>query len=145
MWGRYDTTAETAGILSGKVWNLDVWLEQAVSADGKQHNRGQEGAGLACVKLEANPGEEYMFRERALGSGAITEIFGTVQNHFKDLAPEQLHDAGYAKKCLPFAGEVYMGHLRYSTTGKVVSPTCIRSCVVTIGVPRIWHCAAIST
>ena len=38
----------------------------------KQHNRGQEGAGLACVKLEANPGEEYMFRERALGSGAIT-------------------------------------------------------------------------
>ena len=48
----------------------------------------------------------------------ITEIFGTVQNHFKDLAPEQLHDAGYAKKCLPFAGEVYMGHLRYSTTGK---------------------------
>lgn len=79
MWSRYDTTAETAGILSGKVWNLDVWLEQAVSADGKQHNRGQEGAGLACVKLEANPGEEYMFRERALGSGAITEIFGTVQ------------------------------------------------------------------
>ena len=45
----------------------------------KQHNRGQEGAGLACVKLEANPGEEYMFRERALGSGAITEIFETVQ------------------------------------------------------------------
>ena len=40
----------------------------------KQHNRGQEGAGLACVKLQANPGEEYMFRERALGSGAITEI-----------------------------------------------------------------------
>ena len=84
----------------------------------KQHNRGQEGAGLACVKLEANPGEEYMFRERALGSGAITEIFDTVHTHFRDLTPEQLHDAEYAKKCLPFAGEVYMGHLRYSTTGK---------------------------
>ncbi len=84
----------------------------------KQHNRGQEGAGLACVKLEANPGEEYMFRERALGSGAITEIFGTVQSHFRDLTQEQLHDANYAKRCLPFAGEVYMGHLRYSTTGK---------------------------
>ena len=41
----------------------------------KQHNRGQEGAGLACVKMEANPGEEYMFRERALGTGAITESF----------------------------------------------------------------------
>ena len=84
----------------------------------KQHNRGQEGAGLACVKLAANPGEEYMFRERALGSGAITEIFSTVQSHFKDLTPEQLADASYAEKCLPFAGEVYMGHLRYSTTGK---------------------------
>ena len=84
----------------------------------KQHNRGQEGAGLACVKLAANPGEEYMFRERALGSGAITEIFSTVQSHFKDLTPEQLADADYAEKYLPFAGEVYMGHLRYSTTGK---------------------------
>ena len=84
----------------------------------KQHNRGQEGAGLACVKLEANPGEEYMFRERALGSGAITEIFDAVQSNFKDLTKEQLHDAGYAKRVLPFAGEVYMGHLRYSTTGK---------------------------
>ena len=62
----------------------------------KQHNRGQEGAGLACVKLEAKPGEEYMFRERALGSGAITEIFDTVHANFRDLTPEQLHDADYA-------------------------------------------------
>ena len=84
----------------------------------KQHNRGQEGAGLSCVKLQANPGEEYMFRERALGSGAITEIFSSVQACFKDLSPEQLHDAEYAKTSLPFAGEIYMGHLRYSTTGK---------------------------
>lgn len=84
----------------------------------KQHNRGQEGAGLACVKLQANPGEEYMFRERAMGAGAITEIFDTVGNNFKGLTPEQLADADYAKRCLPFAGEVYMGHLRYSTTGK---------------------------
>lgn len=84
----------------------------------KQHNRGQEGAGLSCVKLEANPGEEYMFRQRAMGAGAITEIFAEVQANYKDLSPEQLHDAEYAKSTLPFAGEVYMGHLRYSTTGK---------------------------
>ena len=84
----------------------------------KQHNRGQEGAGLACVKLQANPGEEYMFRERAMGAGAITEIFDTVGSNFKGLTSEQLADADYAKRCLPFAGEVYMGHLRYSTTGK---------------------------
>ena len=84
----------------------------------KQHNRGQEGAGLACVKQKAEPGEEYMFRERALGTGAITEIFASVQSHFKDLTPEQLHDADYAQRYLPFVGETYMGHLRYSTTGK---------------------------
>ena len=84
----------------------------------KQHNRGQEAAGLACVKLQAAPGEEYMFRERGLGAGAITEIFGTVHSYFKDLTPEQMRDANYAEKCLPFAGELYMGHLRYSTTGK---------------------------
>ena len=49
----------------------------------KQHNRGQEGAGLACVKLESNPGHEYMFRARAEGSNAITEIFGLVGKKFK--------------------------------------------------------------
>ena len=84
----------------------------------KQHNRGQEGAGLACVKLEATPGEEYMFRERALGTGAITEIFAAVHEHYKDLPPGKLNDPLFAKSNLPFAGELYMGHLRYSTTGK---------------------------
>ena len=84
----------------------------------KQHNRGQEGAGLACVKLEANPGEEYMFRERALGSGAITEIFANVHKNFSSYSQDQLSDADFAKRQLPFAGECYMGHLRYSTTGK---------------------------
>lgn len=84
----------------------------------KQHNRGQEGAGLACVKLEANAGEEYMFRERAVGTGAITEIFATVHEHYKDLSKELLNDPLFAKAHLPFAGELYMGHLRYSTTGK---------------------------
>lgn len=68
----------------------------------KQHNRGQEGAGVACVKLNANPGDEYMFRERAAGTTAITEIFNNIAS-------------------MPtgsFLGEVYMGHLRYSTTGR---------------------------
>lgn len=64
----------------------------------KQHNRGQEGAGVACVNLDALPGNEYMFRERAEGKDAITEVFKHVD----------------AK----FAGQLYMGHLRYSTTGK---------------------------
>ena len=84
----------------------------------KQHNRGQEGAGMACVNLEADPGNEYMFRERAEGSNAITEIFGRVQKEFREVTPEQLADVDYARRNLPFAGELYMGHLRYSTTGK---------------------------
>ncbi len=64
----------------------------------KQHNRGQEGAGVACVNLDAPAGQEYMFRERAEGKDAITEIFKQVDESF--------------------AGQLYMGHLRYSTTGK---------------------------
>lgn len=84
----------------------------------KQHNRGQEGAGLASVKLEAKAGEEYMFRERAVGTGAITEIFAAVHRQYKDVPPSLLADPLFAKANLPFAGELYMGHLRYSTTGK---------------------------
>lgn len=84
----------------------------------KQHNRGQEGAGLACVKLEAEAGEEYMFRERAVGTGAIPEIFAAVHEQYKELTEAQLNDPLFAKTRLPFAGELYMGHLRYSTTGK---------------------------
>lgn len=84
----------------------------------KQHNRGQEGAGLACVKMQAAPGEEFMFRERGLGGGAIQEIFGNVHRQFAGFSEEQLHDADFAARHVPFAGEIYMGHLRYSTTGK---------------------------
>lgn len=84
----------------------------------KQHNRGQEGAGIACVKLDAASGEEYMFRERALGTGAITEIFATIHNQFGNVSNDKLCDAVFAKKSLPFAGDIYMGHLRYSTTGR---------------------------
>ena len=84
----------------------------------KQHNRGQEGAGIACVKLNASSGEEYMFRERAIGTNAISEIFNTIHDNYRSLKQEQLQDALLAEQNLPFAGESYMGHLRYSTTGK---------------------------
>lgn len=84
----------------------------------KQHNRGQEGAGMACVKLGTKPGTEYMFREKAEGANAITEIFGKVHGKYADLTDEQLADATFAQKELDFAGNLYMGHLRYSTTGK---------------------------
>ena len=84
----------------------------------KQHNRGQEGAGLGAVKLEAAPGNEFIFRERALGSGAISEIFGKVHDSFKDFTTQQLQDIEFVKRSVPFASELFIGHLRYSTTGK---------------------------
>ena len=84
----------------------------------KQHNRGQEGAGLAVVKLHSAPGDEYLFRERAEGSSAIQEIFNAVYASFSDTPQDLLTDATYAEKNLPFAGSCLMGHLRYSTTGK---------------------------
>ena len=85
----------------------------------KQHNRGQEGAGISCVKIESAPGEEYMFREKAAGSSAITEVFAHVQQTLSRYGTcEQVGDADFARRYLPFAGELYMGHLRYSTTGK---------------------------
>lgn len=83
----------------------------------KQHNRGQEGAGIGIVKMKATPGHEYVFRERALGSSAITEIFDKVMPQVaKSVADNP--DADEVSRITPFVGEIYMGHLRYSTTGK---------------------------
>ena len=83
----------------------------------KQHNRGQEGAGVGVVKLHSVPGHEYVFRERALGANAITEIFSAImpqfdRDHIDSMPPEEV------EAYTPFVGEIYMGHLRYSTTGK---------------------------
>ena len=75
----------------------------------KQHNRGQEGAGIACVNLEAPAGEEYMFRERAEGKDAITEIFKMIE---MGGGAEKLKTNGWE------GASLFMGHLRYSTTGK---------------------------
>ena len=79
----------------------------------KQHNRGQEAAGVGCVKLNVEPGSEYINRERALGSGAIQEIFDKVNR--------EIDAAMHCEESIenvPYIGELYMGHLRYSTTGK---------------------------
>ena len=86
----------------------------------KQHNRGQEGAGVACVNLDAPVGEEYMFRERSEGKDAITEVFKRIGKG------EVTMDNGIASDdaALPnsqssiFNSQLLMGHLRYSTTGK---------------------------
>ncbi|MDY3294661.1 MAG: amidophosphoribosyltransferase [Bacteroidaceae bacterium] len=101
-----------------KYGTWSVGLDELYLLMEKQHNRGQEGAGMACVKMEAQPGQDYMFRERALGSGAITEIFSNVHHSINEHPKEKVADVEYVKKNIPFAGEIYMGHLRYSTSGK---------------------------
>lgn len=82
----------------------------------KQHNRGQEAAGVGVVKLQPVPGHEYVFRERAIGSGAIQEIFAGITDK---ITPEMLKMPSEEINAeVPFIGNIYMGHLRYSTTGK---------------------------
>ena len=83
----------------------------------KQHNRGQEAAGIGVVKLHGMPGNEYVFRERAMGSGAITEIFSKVFPLLSEIGVDSMTD-DEAEVLAPFLGEILMGHLRYSTTGK---------------------------
>lgn len=84
----------------------------------KQHNRGQDGAGVACVKLQAPVGTEYLYRERALGSGAISEIFNTIHHSIDEAISDKEADDCFYAESAPYIGECYMGHLRYSTTGK---------------------------
>ena len=79
----------------------------------KQHNRGQEGAGMACVSLHAPAGEEYMFRERAEGKDAITEIFKSIERGFVSDDGTSPHSPSSI-----FSSQLFLGHLRYSTTGK---------------------------
>lgn len=84
----------------------------------KQYNRGQQGAGIACVKLKASPGEDYMSRERAEGSTAISEVFAAANKDIMSHPKDMKGNAEYAYRNFGFAGELYMGHLRYSATGK---------------------------
>ena len=87
-------------------------LEKLYLMMEKQHNRGQEGAGLACVKLDQKPGHEYMYREKAEGKDAISKVFQSVYHQIAHPAEDE------PEAPVPYIGEMYMGHLRYSTTGK---------------------------
>ncbi len=87
----------------------------------KQHNRGQDGAGVAGVKLNVEPGKEYLNRIRSVQSSAINDIFQAIKKNFSDAedkSPGLLKDISWVKDNLPFASEVLMGHLRYGTYGK---------------------------
>ena len=87
----------------------------------KQHNRGQDGAGLACVKLNMQAGQRYIARVRSNGQQPIQDIFGKVNKSVKQASknlPNLLEDVDQFKQEVPYAGELLLGHLRYGTFGK---------------------------
>jgi amidophosphoribosyltransferase len=92
----------------------------------KQHNRGQDGAGIATIKLDVTPGNRYISRYRAMGSTAVSEVFEYVQKKFADIQaiPELFQNAEWLKENVSFTGEVLMGHLRYGTHGKNSVENC---------------------
>ncbi|HAW19428.1 MAG TPA: amidophosphoribosyltransferase [Flavobacteriales bacterium] len=86
----------------------------------KQHNRGQDGAGLANIKLDVEPGARYISRHRSNSNKPIQDIFDHVHGRFNDIAEgdkEKLADSEWLKENAPFSGELFLGHLRYGTYG----------------------------
>jgi len=87
----------------------------------KQHNRGQDGAGVANIKLDVDPGSRYISRYRSIANNPIQDIFGKINAKFDEISkdnPELLKDTEWLKKNVAFTGELLLGHLRYGTFGK---------------------------
>ena len=86
----------------------------------KQHNRGQDGAGLANIKYDVKPGNRYISRKRSNSNKPIQDIFADINRHFQEVVtdPVQLEDPQWVKENLPFSGEIFLGHLRYGTFGR---------------------------
>ncbi len=93
----------------------------------KQHNRGQDGAGVANIKFDMQPGERYISRYRSIDSKPIQDIFDHINSRFKQIAedgPEKINDISYLKKNAGFTGELFLGHLRYGTFGRNSIESC---------------------
>jgi amidophosphoribosyltransferase len=93
----------------------------------KQHNRGQDGAGIANIKLDMQPGERYISRSRSVKKNPTQDIFDQINAKFKaiyDENPEHLNDIKYLKENVGFTGEVFLGHLRYGTYGRNSIESC---------------------
>lgn len=93
----------------------------------KQHNRGQDGAGIATIKLNVKPGNRYISRHRSMEKNAVQDIFSYVMKKFATVEkenPELLNDAEWLKENISFTGEVLLGHLRYGTHGKNSIEAC---------------------
>lgn len=93
----------------------------------KQHNRGQDGAGVANIKLDMHPGERYISRYRSIDSKPIQDIFDHINSRFKQIEEENtslLKNVEYLKKNAGFSGELFLGHLRYGTFGRNSIENC---------------------
>ena len=93
----------------------------------KQHNRGQDGAGVATIKLDVEPGRRYISRHRSMASNAVADTFEYIQRKFAEVEkeyPEKMKDADWLKQNMSFTGEVLLGHLRYGTHGKNSIESC---------------------
>ncbi len=93
----------------------------------KQHNRGQDGAGIANIKLDMQPGERYISRTRSVQKNPTQDIFDQINAKFKavyDENPAALKDVDYLKRNVGFTGEVFLGHLRYGTYGRNSIESC---------------------
>lgn len=111
----------------------------------KQHNRGQEAAGLAALKLNANPGEEFMFRERAMGNTAIQQIFATVHEKFANYSSSELADADLPARIFPLLGKSIWATSGMLRPASVAFRMSTRFCAETTGVPKIFAFARTST
>jgi len=93
----------------------------------KQHNRGQDGAGVANIKFDMEPGDRYISRTRSIKKSPIQDIFDQINSRFKTLAddnPSKIKDVNYLKKNVGFTGELFLGHLRYGTFGRNSIESC---------------------
>jgi len=93
----------------------------------KQHNRGQDGAGIATIKFDVKPGHRYISRYRAMGSSAVADVFGHIQKKFAAIRkahPVESEDTQWLKDRVSFTGEVLLGHLRYGTHGRNSIESC---------------------
>src|SRR6476620_9468830 len=87
----------------------------------KQHNRGQDGAGFASIKMDVEPGERYISRVRSNDPQAIQDVFKQINGRINDELtehPEYASDVALQKKNIPYLGELFLGHVRYGTFGK---------------------------
>ncbi len=93
----------------------------------KQHNRGQDGVGLANIKLNMKPGKRYISRHRSVAKQPIQDVFEYINKRFQDLEernPTRLHDVDWLKENMAFTGEIFLGHLRYGTYGSNSIEAC---------------------